>query len=452
MILSLLSILVLLAGAFGLEDQHELENGKAFQTCAYVANYENSRLFFISQHLTPEITIQFQDVPEASIDTLIIAGQDLEQVKLDPPPAIKVCDESSIKKELCTYPSAEELDKRIPLSEFIDADKHSFPLEHYNFVPSEETDRQHVFEVKDTSIYCVVFIASNIPEDVGKISVVVDWKQSFGNLLVSDYHFLYWDFTLFLLYASLFGLFVAYLYRKVRLDKTNAVTSTNVWLRNFTLQLKLLFFIAGTSVAFLESVTVLALLNKHGYGYYSSLTVVFLDVFSLTFTAIFTVWIVYNCLVISSGFLFFSNLKDAKRYKVFRIVSAVLLLQLLLYSMEEATVFSILGGKASFLGSLIFFELVLVYFACCYYAFNTYKQLKNQSLRLKLVTTYVLLTVMSLVEFAMRIRVNYDFGNNLLLEMATNTTIVYTLNYVITVAIVLVWKDVSLQNGELLPK
>ncbi|KAG7888267.1 hypothetical protein KL936_003479 [Ogataea polymorpha] len=439
-------------GIFGLEDEHVLENDRAFQTCAYVANYENSRLFFISQHFSPEITVKFQNQPGATVDTLLISGSDLERVKLDPLPMVKVCDESAIKKKLCTYPSLDQLKLRMTLDELIDSEEFEFPIEHYKLIPSELPDNKHKFEIKNTAIYCVVFTAHDIPADVGNLRVVVDWKQSFGNLLVSDYHYLYWDFTLFLSYVMLLALFAAYLYRKVRLDKTNAILSNSIWFKQFTIQVKLLFYIAGTAFGFFSSVIIYSQLNKYGYGYYGSLSMILMNACMLTFSATFTVWIVYNCLIISSGFLFFSNMKSPKKLRIFRTLCAFLFLQLLLFAVEESSVYSILGGRASFLSDFIFVQLVVVYFLCCYYAWRTYKQLTNQSLRTKILLTFALLTIMSLAELILRGRVLYDYVNELFLEMANVTTTAYTLNYLITIALVLIWKDTNLQNGEFLVK
>ncbi|ODV83863.1 hypothetical protein CANARDRAFT_24570 [[Candida] arabinofermentans NRRL YB-2248] len=192
-----------------LEDHYTLEPLKTFQTCAYIADYKNSRLFSVGgDYQQPSIEIKFQNELKDGlfVDTLIISSNDLLKVKLDPSPIIKVCDETAINAKMCVYPTYDEeetddndnvdlekrlKDTRVSLDRLIDENLFEIGFEHVmlNSQKLKETKDIFTFEVHKTSIYCIVFTLHDnrleVSEDAddNKLTVIVDWKQSFGNLL-----------------------------------------------------------------------------------------------------------------------------------------------------------------------------------------------------------------------------------------------------------------------------
>ncbi|GMG55719.1 unnamed protein product [Ambrosiozyma monospora] len=361
-IVSLLS-----SSASALEDYHEL-NDNVLQSCAYIANYEDSYRWPLSEHLKPQITIRYPQSEgvynaDTRVDTLIISYTDLQNVYLKDEPTVKVCDETAINSKVCTFGNEKSIGSRLSLEDMLEEKTNQHAISHFSMSPADKDKNTHSFDVASSDIYCIIFKAEGVTKDKS-MGVIIDWQQSFGKLLVSEYHQLYNNLYLTFAYALLTAIYGYYIFKKLSKDKANAVLNHQTIYNRSLIQFKILTYLLGSTIVFFLTCLHLVQLNKIGYQK-TSFTLFVIRFFTLSSGTLFNTWAIYNFLLLASG-VFFGLVKDNKRHLLVQIISGILLLEFLIYDVDESRVYSLLRGQAFFLSNLIYYELIILFMLSTY--------------------------------------------------------------------------------------
>ncbi|GME79859.1 unnamed protein product [Ambrosiozyma monospora] len=445
------AIISLLApSATALEDYHDLENGIGLQSCAYIANYEDSYRWPLSEHLKPQIAIRYPQLegiygPETTVDTLIISYTDLQNVNLKNEPTVKVCDETAINNKVCTFGQGKPVGSRISLDDMIENKQNKHFIFHFKMSPADNAEK--VFDVASSDIYCIIFNADGITE--GKnMGVIIDWQQSFGKLLVSEYHQLYNNLYLTFAYALLTAIYGYYIFTKLSKDKANAVLNHQTIYNRSLIQFKVLTYLLGSTIVFFLTCLHLVQLNKIGY-HNTSFTLFVIRFFTLSSGTLFNTWAIYNFLLLASG-VFFGLVKDNKRHLLVQIISGVLLFEFLIYDIDESRVYSLLRGQAFFLSNLIYYELIILFLLSTYWSWQSYKAINNKVIARKLLSTYVLLLIVFSFEFGVHGTNVQNYLQNKLVTIVNMTKWSNILSLVVAALVAFIWRDVRYENNEII--
>lgn len=433
----------LISASFALSDIYNIENNKVLQTCAYVSNSDTffQKMFYRQE---PSIKIHLPKIQGVSdnfeVYTLVMSGEDMSKVQIGLNPYYKVCDEYALSSGYCEHEPDEEHLKKLTLAELIDAKSFSHQIE--SFMLNTKSEEDHVYKLAQSSIYCIMFLSSTVPEDQESISVEVDWTQSFGNLLVSDFtrmvHSLYFAIPYFTLASYL----LISIYFKIQKDKTS-VSLDSLKYKKYTLQYKFIIFNFGTGFLYLVTMLNYLILNKYGYST-DSVVVPLSNLIMLALTTIINVWLIYNLMLFAAG-AWFGGLKNSSlKLYVSRIIAIVLISEMLVFDMETSSIYSLIGGSPrDFLSIVIYIEFLLVYVLSLVWAVLTSFSIKERKLKNMFYITMILLTM----NFGIVL-----FGAHVFSSTAQNAAIAYSIEFVFALIVSLLWNNVIIENNELVLK
>lgn len=421
-----------------LSDYYHLENEKVIQTCAYVSNCEDFR-HKIFRIFGPSINIMFPQKSQEAFDiyTLIMGGEDLNKVKLGIIPYFKVCDEVANEAGFCEHQSPEEIEKRQTLSELIDTNSFSLPIESFMLKTDEDT---HTYEVPQSGIYCAIFHTSEIPKTDPTFLIEVNWIQAFGKLLVSDFGHMFISFYMSLVYFVFAVIYSFITYKMISKDGASAVTVDPYKYRKHTLQYKFLFYITGMAILFAATTLNYLILNIYGYDT-TSMMVPVTNLIKLSSGTLLSVWTIYNLMLFAAG-AWFSSLKTPSTKILFAKAFAITLaLEMLLYDVESSSVYSLIGFESSyFLSKIIYIEYIGILLLCLAWGVLTLLNVNDKRLKNIYIITMGLLTLL----FSVIVFGAYFFNSTV-----RSTAYAYVFELCITIIVCLLWKNVVFENNEL---
>lgn len=435
--------------AVAIPDYYALQNGKSFQSCAYISLADH---WFFNEHLTPQITIQFPDSPKKDFDvkTLIMSGPDINQVELDPIPASKVCDSYASNHGFCSY---DNIPDSVPVSQFIKEKKNVLPLQQTNL--KAQSKIPYVYVASESNVYCIVFQADNIPEE--PFEVFVDWQQAYGYILYSDYKYLWLCWYMGLAYIAFTVLYGLSVFRSVSGDKANTVLISPLRNKKYLVQYKVLFYAAVNVLIFLCETIQCAYMNKTGYAA-SGLLLSFSSFAFLLANTVLTIWLVYNLSLLSMGVYFKMKTNASpqeqsrakgKKITVVRVICLVLTLELLVYDMESSSIFSLIAGKTDQLSEIIFGEMVTIFVVFGIWGLITCRNMDNRALANRLYLTLFLLGFCFIFEFVLRRTIVSEYVSKNFMRIVNSTTYSYCLDLLVFTAVAFVWKSVTFENNVL---
>lgn len=424
-----------------LSDTYTIGNDKVLQTCAYVSNSENflQRLFYSQE---PSINIHFPKQNEAEnveVYTLIMGGEDMNKVTIGMNPYFKVCDEYALAGGFCQHESDETHYKKKTLPELIDSNSFGYPIE--SFMLSSSGD-DHVYKLTKSSVYCVMFLTSSIPEGHAELTVEIDWVQSFGSLLVSDFDRMSTSLYFFLAYGALGAFVFVSTYLKIQNDKTS-VSLDHLKYKKYTLQYKFLIFHWGSAVLYLVTMIHYIALNKYGY-ITNSIIVPFSNLAALSLTTLLSVWMIYNLMLFSAG-AWFGGLKNSslKLYAA-RFIAIVLVFEMLVFDVETSSIYSLIGeAPTDFLSVVIYFEFIAIFLLGLVWAISTSFTIKDSKLKNTFYLSILLLTIV----FSTVI-----FGAYIFSSTAQASAVAYSIEFIFSLIFTLLWNNVVVENNEIVYK
>lgn len=518
------------SNSIALEDIYDVETDSILQSCALIANYENSKIFWISESFDPLIEIKLlskdvisdaalkeeekeqhitqttQEEAEAAelvgegegqqqeeqqqeqqdkeqlmikrdgkkvtpldllkskfggegwtLDAALVPGNVLNQIKMDQLSNVKVCDSTAVKKGFCTFtedtndfyidPKTKKGFEKQKINPFEKSKKTTeLGINTFKFNKIEDNTG---FHIDNTDIYCLLLSLKSVEKT--KIKVAVNWQHSYGNLVVSHYSFLYIYGIIFALYFISSIIYSYYLFIKSENDKTSGVYSIRTKINQSIIQFKILIFMFGTSIEYFLLEYYYILINRHGY-LHNSFYIAFVHFITLTLSTIFQVWVIYNIMLICSGWYILNNKKDANSSIITKISSLLLLISLIIFDLHDSTVYSILNENgSSLLSNLIYIEYLVIFSICGYWIFNTYKLLKLNnkiSISKKILISSSLILLPILFNLILKFFVQKNYIDEKFQRVVQLSSYSYIFTFIITVIVAYIWKDSVFQNGE----
>ncbi|ODV95317.1 hypothetical protein PACTADRAFT_3020 [Pachysolen tannophilus NRRL Y-2460] len=209
---------------------------------------------------------------------------------------------------------------------------------------------------------------SKVDQSLESVSIMVDIQQSFGELTISSYEEVEISIIMSWLYF-IFGVsYFFYLYKNRKKQQnnnysyeslgngtthgydtntTNTVSGNNNYnnKKNVTklasIQTRLIFYVFISSALFMLTSIRYSIINKTSYSH-DYLELALLHLIELSSGTFFTVWIIYQTLLISDGYILLSNFKSGLfSIYMIRVLIFILLGVFLIFDIEESTVFSI---------------------------------------------------------------------------------------------------------------
>lgn len=451
-LMALVLLAVFITPVCAISDLYALQNGNSFQTCAYVSH---STGWLFNQRLPSEVAVSFMDFPQSeglSVDFLAVSGEDLSRLKLPFVPAAKVCDETASNLGYCRYGEPEGPDS-MPIEQMIERKSNRGTIIHRQLVPGAEKT-PYVYKVQKSGTYCLVLRAQGVPKDASghdqDLMAVVDWRQAFGRILVSDWRYLWLCWQMLWLYAA-FALCYGYLVAR----------------RRHIVQRKVLLYTAARTVLFLAAVVKFWYMNRHGYSF--GFTRSLLRLVSLVCNTLVTAWLAYNLILLTAG-VYFDMHAPSTRYMplgvpraarqaemptfrrallAVKLFCALLCLQLVVYDLESSDIFSIVGGRADLLSNLVFGEIVAAFAVFSAYGIHTCLHVRDKTVAIRLAATLALLSAVFIFEFVLRRAVIANYLSDKLLSIVHEKSYTYMLEYVVTVLVGLVWCWTSLEGEKM---
>lgn len=429
------------APALALVDYYNLENNKVLQTCAYLSTADGLVQNWFKQN-DAEITIHFPKIEglnsDSKIDiyTLIMGGPDMKNVQIGLNPYFKICDEIALDQGYCNHEPDDLHLKKMNLGQMIDSNSFSDPIESFMF--STDSD-DHTYKIEKSGIYCTMLLTSNIPENLNNFLVEIDWKQSYGNLLISDFIRLFTSIGFTFLY-SIAAILLSYLtFKRLQNEKTS-ISLDPFRYKKFTLQYKFILFYWSYAIVFFAVSLNYIILNKYGYNT-SSLILPITNLIYLISSTLVTIWMVYHFLIFSAGAWFNGFKNSSSKLYISRIISALLMLQMLIYDVETSSIYSLIGdGKSDLLSTCIYIEYIGIYFICLIWSILTSFSIHDVKLKKIFFLTIGLLSLL----FGMVI-----FGAYIFSATARATSIAYTIEYIFALIITALWYNVVIENNQM---
>ncbi|TID18164.1 hypothetical protein CANINC_003905 [Pichia inconspicua] len=431
--------LFLAAPALALVDYYNLENNKVLQTCAYLSTADGLVQNWFKRN-DAEIIIHFPKIEglESKVDvyTLIMGGPDMKNVQIGLNPYFKICDEITLNQGYCNHEPDDLHLKKMNLGEMIDSGSFSNPIESFMF--STDSD-DHIYKIEKSGVYCTMLLTSNIPENLEKFMVEIDWKQSYGNLLISDFIRLFTSIG-FAFFYSLAAILLSFLiYRRLQSEKTS-ISLDPFRYKKFTLQYKFILFYWSYAIVFFAISLNYIVLNKYGYNTSSPILPIS-NLLYLTSSTLVTVWMVYHFLIFSAGAWFNGFKNSSSKLYISRLISALLMLQMLIYDVESSSIYSLIGdGKRDLLSTGIYIEYIVIYFICIIWSILTSFSIQDKKLKKIFFLTIGLLSIL----FGMVI-----FGAYIFSATARATSIAYTIEYIFALIITALWYNVVIENNQM---
>lgn len=435
-------LLSLLSRSFALTDYYSISNNKVLQTCAYVSNseYAIQKWFHVQD---PKIKIHFPSIKnlDKKIDvyTLIMGGEDMKQVTIGMNPYYKVCDEFALSGKFCEHESDDDHLKKSSLADLIDSGSFSYPIESFMLSTSDEKD--HIYNLDKSGIYCIMFLTSEIPEDLATDSILVevDWIQSYGNLLISDFSRLFTSvgFTIIYIFIALVLSFLVY--RRIQKSGKTAVSIDTLKVKKFTIQYKFILFYWCYSLVYLSTSMNYLVLNKFDYTT-DSFFVPLTDLISLVATTLTSVWVIYNLMLFSAG-AWLDNFKNNNKKLIFiKTICLILIFEMLLYDIETSSIYSLIGNTPrDWLSVIIYIEYLGIFLLSFIWAILSTFKINDRKLKNIYYITIGLLTAL----FSLII-----FGANVFSVTAQTATFAYTAELIFTLILTMIWFNVELENNQ----
>lgn len=448
--LAWLLLLTWILPSLALTDFYTINNNKVLQTCAYVSNAESGiARWFRMRDPYIKVNLVRSDNLFADVDvyTLIMGGPDMNKISIGFNPYYKVCDEFALNDKYCEHESDESNSKKLSLVELIDSGGYKFPIESFMLNTKKETD--HIYTLDRSGIYCAMFLTSNIPDTVEDIAVEVEWVQSYGNLLVSDFKRLFSTVVFTFAYIGVAIVLSFLTYRKINLNENTSITINNLKFQKFTLQYKFILFFWAYGILYLSTSVHYILLNKYDYTT-DSLIIFFTNVLDLALSTIVSVWTIYNLMLFSAGSWIHVDITNTNKtshnlqVKTAKIIAVVLVIQMLIYDMEESTIHSLIGNvPKDWLSTCIYIEYFLIYILTLTWAVITWTKIQEKKLK----TIYLITTALLGILFAIII-----LGVRLFNHTAQTASIAYTVEFIFTVVVAFLWHNVIFENNTLVLK
>lgn len=431
--------LLLATPTFALVDYYKLENNKVLQTCAYVSTADGPVQNWFKKN-DAEIIIDFSKnenlKSKFNVYTLLMNGIDMNNVQIGLNPYYKVCDEIALAQGYCNHESDENHFKKMSLSALIDTHSFTYPIE--SFMLSTEGE-PHVYKVETSGVYCAMLLSSDIPAKVDRFMAVVDWKQSYGHLFISDFIRMFTSIAFAFLYAGAASVLSFLIYTRLQGEKTS-ISLDPFKYKKFTLQYKFILFYWAYTVYFFAISLNYMILNKRGYDT-SSLLVPITNLLYLASSTMITGWMIYHFLIFSAG-AWFNGFKNSNtKLYVSRVIVAVLMLQMLIYDVETSNIYSLVGdGPIDFLSKCIYIEYIGVYFVCIVWSVLTSASIQDQKMKKIFFLTIGLLSFL----FGMAI-----LGTYIISSTAKSAAVTYAIQFVFAVIINALWYNVVIDNNQL---
>lgn len=451
--LQLLLLSFLISTTNALLDYYTIENGKVFQTCAYMANLDKSSIFYKSD---PFIKLNFlANSKDGQIDfsnlefyALIMGGEDMNQIQIGINPFYKVCDEYALLNGYCDHESDVDYLKKKTLNELIESNQFSYPIESFIYKYEEEP---HYYKLGNSGIYCLMVLTNSLPENAEDSFLQIEWSQSYGHLLISDYYRMFTSFYFTIIYSVFTILLILLNYRKNNKNSTSvSIDNTfNNFRKKYSIQYKFILFSSGFSILYLLDVINYILLNKYDYDY-NIIILPIINLISLSLSTLVIVWLIYNLLLLSSGVWIkdknnttnsnsINNSSKNKKVTFIRFISIVLIIQMLVYDVETSSIYSLIGGEhQDFLSYLIFIEYAIVLFIGFLWSILTSLRIEDRRLKITYSVSLVLLALL----FSTVI-----FGSDTFSRTSKNTAVAYTIEFVFTLVLAMLWSNVVFENG-----
>ncbi|KAG0675359.1 hypothetical protein C6P40_001537 [Pichia californica] len=430
-----------ISSCIALTDYYTIKNNEVLQTCAYVSNSDSffQKFFYVQE---PSIKIHLngkEGVDEPfEVYTLIMGGEDMNKVTIGLNPYVKICDEFASVNGFCQHESDEIHLKKQTLPELIDSDSFTFPIESF-MLNTKNNEEDHIYTLDKSSVYCIMFLTSTLPQSEENLLIEVDWKQSFGKLLVSDFTRMFNSLYFTLLYSFIGIYLLISVYFKIKNDNTS-ISLDSIKYKKYLLQYKFIIFHWGTALIYFATMINYLILNKFGYST-NSIILPISNLICLSLTTILTVWVIYNLMLMSAG-AWFGGLKNSNlKYNIAKFTSIALILEMLIYDMETASIYSLIGpSKRDFLSIIIYIEYLIIYIISIIWAILTSYNIKEKKLKNIFYITIGLLTFC----FAIIL-----FGAHIFSSTVQSSTLAYTIEFVFSLIITLLWNNVIIENNEI---
>ncbi len=439
------ALLLSAAPALGLVDYYSLNNNKVLQTCAYISNAEDGIAnWFRSQE--PMLKIHFpkneDSHPNANVNvyTLIMGGEDMNKATIGLNPYYKVCDEYALKQGYCEHESDEANAKKMKLAELIDSKSFSYPIE--SFMLNSKGD-DHIYKLDKSGIYCVMFLTTDLAEPhLDDFIVEVDWIQSFGALLVTDFSRMFTSVYFAIAYIIVAMILSFFTYRKISRDGSS-INIDVLKHKKYVIQYKTILFFWVYGILYLATVFQFYVLNKHGYGTESPMVPI-TNFACLSLSTIITVWLIYNLMLFSAGAWFNALKGSSTKLYVARVVSSILAVEMLLFDIESSSIYSLIGyGPTDILSTVIYVEYILIMLTCIIWAFLTSYSITDKR------TKNVYLITMGMLSMLFSIII---FGAHFFSQTVQSTAVANVIEFVFSLILAMLWFNVVYDNNQLYMK
>lgn len=435
MLLRFLSLLfAIVSSVFALQDYHEVYNREAFQTCSSIANYHG----VASDKRVPGVSLEVLNHPSQKfkLSALFIRESDLGKTGIKSPDDLVICTDKLIKANKCQPSEKDHIIVRgVELAE----------ESYFNTVITPKATKQE-FRIEKSGSYCVLALFQTSSKEDGQ--VLLNWTQSYGELIPSDYTYLHILLVLSLLYIATACGYYYYVFKRAN-DQLNKNADGGIERKNRIIQRKILTYMVLASLSHIFRAFHLVLVNKFGYVH-DKFFVAFVDFFSLAFDTVFAVWTCYNLLMISFGHVLIGGFKPSTLSIIcVRLLTGVTFITFLIFALEESTLYTVLDDLSGRVATvLVYIEVCIFSLVVVVSSFFTYKKLVKQS---KSATAKRFIVTMTLVSTpaVFLLFVNhfaYKFSHLALEAVSKVTSYSYVYNYVILVLVALLWKSSLLES------
>ncbi|CDK28751.1 unnamed protein product [Kuraishia capsulata CBS 1993] len=447
----------------------EMVNNRTEQLRHSVPIY-NTPALFLSQGFEPLIRVRALEVDtfnekNASVvwdlDVLIMTEEDLKVVKLDKD-IDEVVDFTSSELEGYTYfllndPDSKEKKPYKPeieqysLDQVLERGLNRSWITSLTLTP-DNLIAEHPIQFNET--YCIIATFHCSERAFLELDVAV--RNPHGELDEEDYKYMhiYILFGSFYAISSLLYFYYVFFVRRNTTKEYNTITSSNSSLKNGEIQLRILIFMFGNSLVCFVTASHMAMLNIDG-RHNLRFTGILLRFGSRVSLSIFFAWVLYNLLLMSSGYLFISELKDTRMLWFIRLVTVSSLISWCISDVELAFFpYELIGGMAEGIIELILFiEYVISFISGSYFSIRTYSELQmhGRKATAKRFLATVMLILLPIVFFGFREhRIHVRFVRRVVRKIENTRSFSHIFKLVATLLVAFLWKDTDLETEKVL--
>lgn len=432
----------ILTVALAADDVYNLENGKMIQSCAYITTCDKwyERVF---RRIYPGIRVYLfdaQNQPDYNIYVLQMSADDYKKVNLGIDPYYKICDELAFAAGLCDAVTAEEKATKKSLTEVIDNNEFSSPIHSVLFNPSR--DDSLFYDVLDTGFYCTIIHTNEIPKDGENEQTYVlgvEWRQSFGHLLVSDFRRMYLAFLLTIGYGIYSIIYMFLTYKHIYSDKAIVFSVDSLKNKRFTFQYKIISFLVGMFLV--QLMTLLDYIFQNSFMYSPEKFVVwFFGTLELIFDSLLNTWVVYNLILFSAGAWVLQSERYNMKFTFAKFTAISLLLQFLLHDFVSQSIFSLFDeGAQDIFSDLIFIQFIITLAVCLFWSMYTTYEITDLKIRRLYIQTIGI--------------VGSVFSATLIFRFVDDTALgAHFISFIEFIAVIifsLIWNNVFYESGKL---